>query len=129
MKVTMIQLREALEASWDENTSYGGELSEGNASLGQCYPTSRVVQFFFPKGEIVEGEVWTGEKIEKHFWVLLECEGCQCHLDFTWQQFPEGSLVQSWKVRDRETLGDSERTVSRVELLHERVKDYLLKKK
>ena len=25
----------------------------------------------FSQGEIVEGEVWTGEKIEKHFWVLL----------------------------------------------------------
>ena len=128
MKVELTQLREALEASWDEATSYEGVFTAQNPSQGQCYPTSRVVQFYFPKGEIIEGEVWTGEKTETHFWVLIECEGYGCPIDFTWQQFPAGSLVKSWQARDRETLGDSPRTKRRVAILHQRVEAYLLEK-
>jgi len=37
--VDLIALREALEASWDARTSYGGVWEEGNPALGQCYPT------------------------------------------------------------------------------------------
>lgn len=125
MKVEMTQLREALEASWDDKTSYKGVNTKGNAPLGQCYSTSRVLQLFFPKAEIVEGEVWTGETVEKHFWVILECDECRCHLDFTWQQFPESSIVKSWKIRDRENLNDGEETIRRVSILHERVVEYL----
>jgi hypothetical protein len=128
MKVDMATLREALEASWDEKTSYQAVTEKGNPTLGQCYPTSRVVQFFFSDTEIVEGEIWTGKNTEKHFWNLLKSGDSQYHIDLTWQQFPHGSVVKSWKVRDRETLGDGQKTIDRVELLHKRVKDYLASK-
>lgn len=121
----MVKLREALEASWDSKTSYKAASEVGNLALGQCYPTSRVIQFFFPKMEIIEGLVWTGNGIEKHFWNSLEVDGYQYHIDLTWQQFPSGSVVQSFEIRDRQTLGDSQKTIKRVELLHERVKNYL----
>ncbi len=115
----------ALEASWDEKTSYQMALREGNPAFGQCYPTSRVIQFLWPEIEIVEGEVWTGESIEKHFWNLLVTDGVECHIDLTWQQFPDGSEVKNWRVRERESLGDGQDTVDRVSLLFERVSRHI----
>ena len=128
MNVDMIQLREALEASWDEATSYQEVYKDGNISLGQCYPTSRVIQIFFPDTEIVEGEVWAGKRAEKHFWNLLKSNGAEYHIDFTWSQFPEGAVIKHWKIRDRVTLGDGEETISRINILHDRVKNYLSSK-
>lgn len=129
MQATMPQLREALERSWDSRTSYLAVSEEGNPALGQCYATSRVIQFFFPETEIVEGEVWAGKGLEKHFWNLLEVDAKQYHIDFTWQQFPHGSVIKNWKVRDRKTLGDSQKTIALVELLRKRVEHYLSSKK
>jgi DNA-directed RNA polymerase subunit E'/Rpb7 len=129
MKVDLIHLREALESSWDEKTSNQAISEKDNPALGQCYPTSRVIQFFFTETEIVEGEVWTGNNTEKHFWNILEVDGAQHHIDITWQQFPHGSVIKNWKLRDRQTLGDGQKTTYRVELLHKRVKKYLSNKK
>ena len=56
-KVDLPHLREALEASWGEKTSYLAAKKAGNPSLGQCYPTPRVIQHFFPETEIVKGKV------------------------------------------------------------------------
>ena len=129
MKTDMTQLREAFEATWKPDTAYLKVSEKGNPALGQCYPTSRVAQFFFPEMEIVEGQVWTGKSTEKHFWNILIADGQEYHIDFTWQQFPFGTSVKSYKIRNRETLGDGEETVKRVELLHDRVKEYLASKK
>jgi hypothetical protein len=128
-ELDMTQLREALEASWDSKTSYLAVSDKGNPALGQCYPTSWVVQFFFPKTEIAQGHVWTGKSMEKHFWNVLEIDGVQYHIDLTWQQFPHGSSVQDFKIRNREALGDSQKTVERCELLRIRVIDYLSSRK
>lgn len=123
----MLALREALEASWRPDTAYLHAEETGNPALGQCYPTARVLQFFFPDLEIIEGEVWTGKRLEKHFWNMLTHDGMEYHVDFTWQQFPRGSVVKSYKLRDRETLNDSPVTIKRVNLLLERVRAYLAK--
>lgn len=72
--------------------------------------------------EIVEGQVWTGIKLEKHFWKLLIVNGTEYHIDLSWQQFPHCSAVKGYKVRDRETLGYSEATIKWVELLISRVR-------
>ena len=42
--VALASLAIALEASWDHLTAYRGVVCAGNPALGQCYPTSRVVQ-------------------------------------------------------------------------------------
>ncbi len=126
---SMLELRDALEASWDAATSYGGVSDAGNPALGQCYPTSWVVQHFYPEVEIVEGEVWTGKSVEKHFWNVLHSQGNGYHIDFTWRQFPAGSAVRSFRIRDRETLGDGPATIKRRELLLARVMTYLAVKK
>jgi hypothetical protein len=118
-------VREALEASWDRNTSYQMAFEENNPALGQCYSTSRVIQILFPEAEIVEGEVWTGNRIEKHFWNLLLANGVERHVDLTWKQFPGNSEIRNWSVRTRESLGDSPETIDRVNLLLQRVNAYV----
>lgn len=123
--VTIIMLREAIEASWGSDTAYLHVSEVGNPALGNCYPTSRVVQYYFPKMEIIEGQVLANEKLEKHFWNMIVDEGFEYHIDLSWQQFPPGSVVEEYKVRDRKTLADSESTVKRVDLLLDRVKRYL----
>lgn len=126
----LTRLREALEASWQSDTAYLGVQEVGNPALGQCYPTSRVMQYFYPETEIVEGEVITPNgKIEKHFWNLLKMENKELHIDLSWQQFPCGSRVKSWKVRDRKYLNDGVETTERVERLLGRVKYYLASSK
>ena len=125
MEVTMVMLREALEASWDEKTAFQGVHEKGNPALGSCYPSAWVVQQFFPRAEIVEGQVWTGGGMEKHFWNVLQVGDAECHIDFTWSQFPHGSSVKSYKIRDRETLGDGPQTKARCQLLFDRVNAFL----
>jgi hypothetical protein len=127
--LSMLQLRRALEASWQPDTAYLRVQREGNPALGQCYPTSRVLQHYFPAAEIVEGEVITPIATEKHFWNLLVAHGVEIHIDLTWQQFPPGSYVASWQVRDRNTLGDGPETLRRVDLLTKRVERQLIRAK
>lgn len=121
----MVKVRQAIEASWDGETAYLGAFEEGNPALGNCYPTSRVVQYYFPDMEIVEGEVSTPKGSEKHFWSLLLVGGVEYHVDLTWQQFPAGSYVISYKIRDRSELNDGEDATRRVQLLQDRVRDFL----
>jgi hypothetical protein len=47
------------------------------------------------------------------------------HIDLTWQQFPKGSYVMSYIVRDRNELNDGEDAIRRVQLLQNRVQDFL----
>ena len=117
----MLRLREAIEASWQPDTAYLQVHEAGNPALGQCYPTSRVIQHYFPETEIVEGRVWTGKKMEKHFWNIRQDGEDIYHIDFSWSQFPTGSVVKSFKIRDRETLGDGPETLKRIDLLLKRV--------
>jgi len=123
--IDLLKLREAIEASWDEQTSYLAVKKEGNPALGQCYPTSRVVQHYFPETEIAKGKVWNGTEEETHFWNVLDVNGQTYHIDLSWKQFPNGSSVMSYDILDRDNLGDGEDTIRRVELLLKRVKAYL----
>ncbi|EEF24516.1 conserved hypothetical protein [Ricinus communis] len=121
----MLRLRDALTASWDKQTAYLAVEEIGNLALGQCYPTSRVVQHYYPEMEIIKGLVWNGKSHEVHFWNGL-CIGDEWyHFDLTWQQFPPTSVVQEFAVIKREDLSDSEGTLKRCELLLKRVDDRL----
>lgn len=120
-----IRIREALEASWDTKTSYLAGFQPGNPAFGQCYPTARLVQHFFPGTEIIKGEVWNGKAIETHFWNGLVLGDQLYHIDLTWQQFPFGSSVRVFKLLDRNELNDSPQTIERCELLRQRVLSYL----
>ena len=121
----MHRVREALEASWDKQTAYGAVEGAGNPALGQCYPTSRVVQHYFPATEIVKGAVWTGQCEEIHFWNGLRLGDGWYYVDLSWQQFPAGPAVREFAVLDREGLDDGEATIERCALLLRRVQAYL----
>lgn len=119
--VTLERLRAAIEAGWDALTAYQGAVRSGNPAFGQCYPTARVVQWFFPELEIAGGEVDTGAGTEWHFWNVREDGEAIRHVDLSWQQFPRGSAVRDFRLLDREALNDSPPTVERCALLLERV--------
>lgn len=121
----MLLLREALAASWDKRTAYLEAEQTGNPALGQCYPTARVVQHYFPQTEIIKGTVWTGKAMDVHFWNGLRIGEDWYHIDLSWQQFPVGSIVQSFAMVDRHELNDTEATVQRCALLLKRVDDCL----
>jgi hypothetical protein len=121
----MLWLREALAASWDKRTAYLEVDQAGNPALGQCYPTSRVVQHYYPATEIIKGKVWTGNAVEVHFWNGLRVGDDWYHIDLSWQQFPVGSTVQAFEILERRELNDSEGTMQRCALLLRRVDDYL----
>ena len=124
----MLRLREALEASWGKDTSYMAAYQADNPSLGQCYPTCRVVQHFFPKTEIIKGTVRTGgQRDDIHFWNALPSGDDWYHIDMSWQQFPSGAKVIEFAVLDRSNLNDSAATTARVSLLLERVRKHLAK--
>jgi hypothetical protein len=125
-RVDLLRLRNALEASWDSKTSFDGLAKPGNPAYGQCYPTARVVQHYFPETEIAEGHVWhDGQEFERHFWNVLDHEGTLFHIDLSWQQFPIGSSVHDYTVADRSTITESPETASRVEILLRRVEAWL----
>lgn len=122
----MLKLRAAIEDSWSSETAHPSTVSQlGNPALGNCYPTALVVQHFFPDTVIIEGKIWTGKALEKHYWNMLVSDVNEYHIDLTWQQFPLGSVVKEYKIRNRETLGTSEITIKRVDLLLRRVVKYL----
>jgi hypothetical protein len=120
----MLRLREALESSWDRQTAYGAGQA-GNPALGQCYPTSRVVQHYYPETEVIKGKVWTGEGEQTHFWNGLPVGDEWHHIDLSWRQFPAGSIVREFLVLDRRDFDDSEATIQRCALLLKRVDAYL----
>jgi hypothetical protein len=120
-------LKRALEASWDHLTSYQAAMRPGNPAYGQCYPTSRVVQWFYPEYEIAKGDVWTGDRVEQHFWNVRGQGGNAEWLDLSWKQFPVASSVRHFSLLDRNSLGDSDRAKARCALLLERVLTHLAK--
>jgi hypothetical protein len=120
-RVDVARLATAIEASWDHHTAYRGITRPGNPAFGQCYPTSRVVQFFYPEFEIACGDVWTGSSTECHFWNVRGSGDKPDWIDLSWQQFPPGSAVRQFKLLDRHLLGDSPPTVERCALLLRRV--------
>ena len=121
----MLRLREALEASWDKQTAYRSVEQAGNPAFGQCYPTCRVVQHYYPDTEVVKGTVWTGKSEETHFWNALLVGDQWYHIDLSWQQFPASSVVRDYAILDRNNLGDSEATLRRCALLLTRVERHL----
>lgn len=118
-RVAPARLARALEASWDARTAYRGITQAGNPAFGQCYPTARVVQWFHPEYDVAKGEVWTGTRVEQHFWNVRGADAQV--LDLSWQQFPAGSVVRDFVLLDRTAFGDSAATVARCALLLERV--------
>jgi len=121
-RLSLRRLRRAFEASWDERTSYRSVVRDGNPAIGQCYPTARVVQVFYPEAEIARGRVATPDgALETHFWNVFRSH----HIDLTWQQFPTGPQVCGFELLERRELGDGRETSARCDLLLSRVLEHL----
>jgi hypothetical protein len=114
-------LRNTLEASWDEMTSYQGAVPPGNPAFGQCYPTSWLLQQLDPRIEIARGTVEVADRLHIHYWNVLPTVAGLWHLDLTWDQFAPGARVQQFELLHRERLNDSAATVARRDLLLRRV--------
>lgn len=123
-QVSLPRPAKALEASWGPDTAYGGATRPECQAFGQCYPTSRVVQWFYPEFEIASGDVWTGQSTERHFWNLRGAFADD-FIDMTWGQFPKGSTILSYVVLNRLDTSDSPRTLKRCEILLRRVLAHL----
>lgn len=126
-KLNLIDLREAIEASWNKETAYRNIKENGNPSFGQCLPTSFVVQHFFPELQIVCGKVLNDTKIEEHYWNGLKLNNEIYHIDLTWQQFPFGSKVLKFEIFDCNSLDKNSSAFRRCHLLLDRVTQYLSK--
>jgi len=122
---SLLKLKNALEASWSNETSYHGAEEEGKPSLGQCLPTALVVQHFFPEILILKGKVSNGAKTEEHYWNGTMKNNEIDHIDLTWQQFPAGSTVQEFEIFNHSLLNKSSSAIRRYELLLSRVIGYL----
>ena len=120
-RIDVARLKEAIEQSWDHRTAYQGVTRPDNPAYGQCYPTSRVVQHFYPEAEIACGDVWTCQGTERHFWNVIGTGDDASWIDLSLQQFPPGSVVKTYEILDRNALGDSPPTVERCALLLRRV--------
>lgn len=118
--VSLLRLMRALDSSWGSDTAYRSEIRPGNRAFGQCYPTSRVVQWFYPDFEVARGEVWTGQTMEWHFW-NVRGDGPEENIDLTWAQFPAGSTIRSCDILSRTDASDSPSTLTRCEILLRRV--------
>lgn len=114
-------LAAALRTSWDAATAYRGVFDPSNPAGGQCYPTSRVVQWLYPGFDVVCGEVWTGATLERHFWNLREGDGGGEKIDLSWEQFPAGSRIQRFERLQTAAADDSRGTQDRCALLLTRV--------
>jgi len=108
------KLEEAIAESWEIDTCYPpwqDRWSEENPALGQCAVTSLVVQDYLG-GELVYC------MHNHHYWNRLPSGK---EIDFTRQQFPEGTQVCADSLRGREELLSGE-IVERYEILRMRVK-------
>ncbi|VWX53518.1 hypothetical protein [Novosphingobium sp. 9U] len=118
---SLSDLARAMEASWDRLTAYRGIFDPNNPAGGQCYPTSRVVQWFYPGYEVASGEVWTGSSLERHFWNVRDGSDGVDRIDLSWQQFPARSVIRNFDILRLGPADDGQRTRDRCALLLERV--------
>lgn len=86
MDIDFMQLRKALEQSWDKDTAYPAARKEASAgsSHGQCWVTALIVQDYFGGNILVHDY---GVDDAKHFWNRLP-DGVE--IDLTADQFEDG---------------------------------------
>jgi len=107
----LIKLRKQLELVWDEQTSQGGYTSE-HPSVGQCVPTSLLVQELFG-GELLR----VINKDISHYFNRLP-DGTE--VDLTRDQFPIWD-PEPFVIRNREYLAKSESSMKRYNILRSRL--------
>ena len=119
---TILKLREALEHSWSNETTYcEGAYSRRNPSRGQCLVSSLVLQHYLG-GQII-GATFTEPSGEKgsHYWLRIN----GIDVDFTWQQFAHGTKLQNIRKSSRKTNLAHKNVNHRYNILLPKVENYL----
>lgn len=121
--MSLIELRELLEACWDKDTTYCVEdYDYHDASWGQCAVTALVVQDYFG-GDLRKGEAFRGNYSTRHYWNLLPFGQ---DTDLTWRQFPIGTRLRKVQSANRKQLLKNKWMVERYEKLKNKV-EHLIK--
>lgn len=115
-------VKAALEASWDIETTYCVDNWERqDPAWGQC-AVSAVVTVTLFGGEYRKG--WTtlpdGFRC-RHYWAVVDGE----HVDFTWRQFPVGTVLREVEPASFEDLVANRWMRNRSMLLMKRVTEKL----
>lgn len=116
------ELAEAIKKCWSKETSQDPRFwSPESPSAGQCLVTALVVQDFFG-GAILEAVTYQtirGKNYRlKHFWNRI-ADGQE--IDFTRDQFPEGTIIPKGISRTRISLLSVQHTRDKYKLLKSRV--------
>lgn len=132
MQIDMRDMQAALEASWDEETSYySDEWTTENPAWGQCAVSSLVVQDYFGGG--IEGgtvEIEDDNNVTHtlgHYWNIID----DSTIDTTWAQFmkydsPDGHHVDIMGSAVRDKFFENQQTAWRYNLLKSRVQAYFV---
>lgn len=113
-----LDLRRAIEQSWDETTAAPGQWDPVNPAKGQCAVTALVVQDYLG-GRLLRSVMV--ENQTSHYWNELPYGR---DIDWTIQQF-ENHTVQTSFTRERSYLFSHPDTVARYEILKTRVAESL----
>jgi hypothetical protein len=131
--VTIDELIEALQASWDQTTSsWGTYLPESNKARGQCVATSLVVQDYLG-GDIVRVHASGADIDEKHYFnklpngTILDTTALQYDVPVTFTPSPVDLQTRGFKSVREKRLSDNE-TRQKYETLKHKVDAYLKEK-
>lgn len=118
-KLTLEDLKRALEKSWSRETSADSEnWTPENPTWGQCTVTALIVQDYFG-GKLMRTKV---DEFGSHYWNKLP-DGEE--KDLTRSQFPEGTIIPPGKTKSRKYALSYPKTRRRYALLRLAVDDQI----
>lgn len=118
-KITLEDLKEALEKSWSKETSSDPKnWTPDNPAWGQCAVTALIIQDYFG-GDLLRAAI---EGIGSHYWNQLPNDS---EIDLTKIQFLTAVVIPPGETRAREYVLSYPATVKRYEILKQRVEKYL----
>lgn len=118
-KISIEDLKEALENSWSADTAFNRKnWNPENPAVQHCWVTAMVVQKFLG-GEIKAAELKDGDS---HFWNVLP-GGAE--KDFTKIQFPKGFVIPLGKIVNARAAFRNPWNYKRFKILEEKVEEFL----
>lgn len=120
-KINLKNLKKALRAAWNKETSWTGKFNPKNPAADQCRATSAVVQKLLG-GKILYAVIKKRPFIS-HFWNRLP-NGKE--IDFTARQFPKNVIIPKGTEVSKEEVMSAPRIKKTYPLLLARIKQYFI---